>query len=173
MAVFGAPLLSEEERAALEHDYRHGPDRLVRQRSHIVLLATEWDTQVEIAQVVHCSPDAVRDALSLYREGGRSALRRAHSQGTHAAKRTLIWQKALAAAMEAGPEACGVPRPAWTAPLLGSYLTEQTGIVVSERTGRRGLESLGYVCRRPTWSVRAKAEEQPDYLPKRKGSKHS
>jgi transposase len=71
--------------------------------------------------------------------------------------------------MEQGPAACGVPRPSWTAPLLASYLTEQTGIVVSERTVRRGLESLDYVCRRPTWTVRHKAEEQPDYLPKKAG----
>ena len=170
MAVFGAPLLSDEERAVLESDYRHGPDRLVRQRSHIVLLSTELETQIEVARVVHCSPDAVRKTLSLYRLGGRSALRRRRPRAPHAAKRTLAWQKALAEAMEQGPEACGVPRPTWTAPLLASYLTEKTGASVSERTVRRGLESLGYVCRRPTWTVRAKAEEQPDYLPKRKGS---
>jgi transposase len=173
MAIFGAPLLSDEERTALEHQYRHGPDRLVRQRSHIVLLATELETQIEVAQVVHCSPDAVRETLSLYRHGGRSALRRRRPRAPHAAKRTLAWQKALAAAMEQGPEACGVARPAWTAPLLACYLTEKTGVAVSERTVRRGLESLGYVCRRPTWTVRAKAEEQPDYLPKRKGSRRS
>ena len=36
---------------------------------------------------------------------------------------------------------------------------------------RRGLEDLGWVCRRGTWTVRHKAEEYPDYLPKRMGSK--
>jgi transposase len=143
MAVFGAPLLSDEERTALEHEYRRGPDRLVRQRSHIVLLATELETQIEVAQVIHCSPDAVRETLSLYRHGGRSALRRRRPRAPHAAKRTLAWQKALAAAMEQGPEACGVARPAWTAPLLACYLTLKTGVAVSERTVRRGLESLG------------------------------
>jgi len=171
MAVAGAPLLSSEERTALEYDYRYGPDRLVRHRSHIVLLATELETQIEVAQVVHCSPDSVRETLALYRAGGRLALRRRQPQKARAAQRTLTWQKALAEAMTAGPEACGVPRPTWTAPLLASYLAEKTGIAVSERTVRRGLESLGYVCRRPTWTVRHKAEEQPDYLPKRRGSR--
>ena len=102
MAVVGMPVLSSAERAQLEHDYRYGPDRLVSQRSHIVLLATELDTQIEVARVVHCST-----------------------------------------------------------------------ATVSERTVRRGLESLDYVCRRPTWTVRHKAEEQPDYLPKRRGSRPS
>jgi transposase len=169
MAVAGAPCLSREERTALEHDYRYGADRLVRHRSHIVLLATELETQIEIAQVVHCSPDSVRKTLALYRAGGRMALRRRQPQRVRAAQRTLSWQKALADAMAQGPEACGVPRPTWTAPLLADYLAEKTGVTVSERTVRRGLESLGYVCRRPTWTVRQKAEEQPDYLPKRTG----
>jgi transposase len=171
MAVAGAPVLAAAERTMLEQDYRYGSDRLVRHRSHIILLSTELATQIEIAEVVHCSPDTVRKTLAFYRAGGRVALRRRQPQRVRPAQRTLAWQKALAEAMAAGPAACGVPRPTWTAPLLASYLTEKTGIAVSERTVRRGLESLGYVCRRPTWTVRHKAEEQPDYLPKRRGSR--
>jgi hypothetical protein len=40
---------------------------------------------------------------------------------------------------------------------------------VSERTVRRGLDSLGYRLGRPTWCVRHKAEEEPDYHPKKAG----
>jgi hypothetical protein len=40
---------------------------------------------------------------------------------------TLAWQKALAAAMARGPEACGVARPTWAAPLLASYLADERG----------------------------------------------
>jgi transposase len=171
LAVVGAPRLSASERAALDHDYRYDPDPLVRRRSHIVLLAGELDTQTAVARVVRCSPDTVRRTLALYQQGGRSHLRRSPALPWHMAKRTLGWQKALAEALVQGPEACGIARPTWTAPLLAEYLTEQTGIAVSEHTVRRGLASLGYVCRRPVWTVRHKAEEQPDYLPKRKGSK--
>jgi transposase len=163
--------LSAQERAALEHDYRYDPDSLVRRRSHIVLLASELETQSEVARVVRCSPDTVRRTLTLYQQGGRSHLRRSPALGWHAAKRTLLWQKALAEALAQGPEACGVARPTWTAPLLAQHLAAKTGISVSEGTVRRGLDSLGYVCRRPVWTVRLKAEEQPDYLPKRKGPK--
>jgi transposase len=165
--------LSNQERAALDHDYRYDPDPLVRRRSHIVLLASDLATQSEVARVVRCSPDTVRRTLALYRQGGRSQLRRTPALEWHTAKRTLGWQKALAEALEQGPEACGIPRPTWTAPLLAQHLATTTGIEVSEMTVRRGLESLGYVCRRPVWTVRHKAEEQPDYRPKRKGSKRS
>lgn len=171
LAVAGAPSLSAQERAVLDHDYRYDPDSLVRRRSHIVLLAGELETQSEVARVVRCSPDTVRRTLALYRQGGRSALRRSPAREWHAAKRTLCWQKALAETLAQAPEACGVARPTWTAPLLAEQLAAQTGIVVSEATVRRGLASLGYVCRRPIWTVRLKAEEQPDYLPKKKGSK--
>jgi transposase len=163
--------LSAAERAALEHDYRYDPDPLVRRRSHMVLLASDLETQREVARVVRCSPDTVRRTLTLYEQGGRSRLRRTPALEWHTAKRTLAWQKALAVALEQGPEACGVPRPTWTAPLLAQHLAEKTGIAGSEQTVRRGLESRGSVGRRPVWTVRHKAEEQPDYLPKRKGSK--
>ena len=162
--------MSAPERAALDHDYRYNPDPLVRRRSHIVLLAGELETQSEVARVVRCSPDTVRRTLALYEQGGRSQLRRRPALTWHTAKRTLAWQKALAEALAQGPEACGVSRPTWTAPLLAEYLAAQTGIRVDEATVRRGLDSLGYVCRRPVWTVRHKAEEQADYLPKRKGS---
>jgi transposase len=139
-----------------------------------VLLAYSLPNQVEIAQAVRCSLDTVQRALALYRKGGRSAFRtRPRTRTDPVRKRTLVWQKALARAMQAGSATCGVARPTWTARLLAAYLKEQTGIAVGERTVRRGLKSLGYVCRRPTWTVRHKAEEQPDYGPKGQGSKRS
>jgi transposase len=166
------PPVTAEQLAALEHDYRYGSDRLVRQRSQIVLLAYELDTRKEIARVMRCSEATVGRALARYLDGGRSALRRRPLK-SHVASRTLAWQKALAQAMEAGPEACGVSRPTWTAPLLAEHLQRQTGVAVGERTVRRGLASLGCRLGRPTWSVRHVAEEQADYHPKGKGSKRS
>lgn len=163
--------MTAAEQAALEHDYRYDPDPLVRRRSHILLLATELQTQGEVARVVRCSTDTVRRTLSLYQQGGRSHLRRPPALGWHAAKRTLVWQKELAQALAQGTAACGVARPTWTVALLGQHLAAKTGVTVSEHTVRQGLESLDYVCRRPTWTVRHKAEEKPDYLPKKRGSK--
>lgn len=169
----GMPPATAAEIAALEHDYRYGKSRLVRQRSQIALLGYELESQEEIARVVRCSRHTVLRALELYRQGGRAALRRRLPTRRSGQRVTLAWQKALAEAMRLGPQACGLPRPTWTAPLLASYLAEKTGIAVGERTVRRNLALLEYVCRRPTWTVRHKAEEQPDYLPKRRGSRRS
>jgi transposase len=167
------PSLTPAEQAALEHDYRHGKTRLIRQRSHIVLLAYELHNQTAIAHVVRCSRATVNRTLQRYRAGGRGALPRPDTRRSEALWKQPLWRARLDRAMEAGPRACGVPRPTWTAPLLARYLTEQTGFATGERTVRRGLADLGWVCRRGTWTVRHKAEEQPDYLPKKMGSRPS
>jgi transposase len=171
MTVRGMPSLSTSDRAALEHDYRGAATRLIRQRSHIILLAYELPHQTAVAQAVRCSRSTVNRTLQLYRQGGRSALKRRPLPTPNWARNTPSFRRHLAEAMEQGPRACGVLRPTWTAPLLAQYLADQTGQTVSERTVRRGLAALDYVCRRGTWTVRHKAEAQPDYLPKRKGSK--
>src|SRR5207248_1886582 len=146
------PPVTAEQLAALEHDYRFGSDRRRPEGTRasgagalwaIVLLAYELDPRRQIARVVRCSATTVRRTLSLWAHGGRSALVRRPSLA-HVARRTLAWQKELARAMDAGPEACGVPRPAWSAPLLARHLAQVTGVEVSERTVRRGLASLGY-----------------------------
>ena len=173
MAVRGMPAVDAGEVAALERGYRWAAKRLVRQRSQIVLLAYALARQDEIARAVRCSPDTVERTLARYRAGGRTALWPRLRPAPASAKVTLGWQRALADAMARGPEACGVSRPTWTAPLLAAHLAERTGVAVGERVVRRGLALLGYVCRRPTWTLRHKAEEDPAYLPKRPGSRHS
>jgi transposase len=167
------PAPSAAELAALEHDYRFGETRLIRQHSHIVLLAYDLDSQDAIARAVRCSRATVNRTLQRFRASGRAGLRRPARAAPRALWKNPAWRQALAQAMEQGPEACGVSRPTWTAPLLATYLGRITGLPVGERTVRRGLDALDYVCRRPTWTVRHKAEEQPDYVPKARGSKRS
>jgi transposase len=167
------PPLTAAEQAALEHDYWYGRTRLLRQRSHLVLLAYELDNQTAVGRAVRCSRATVNRTLQRYRQGGRAALPRPDTRRRAALWKQPLWRARLIRAREAGPRACGVPRPTWTAPLLARYLTEQTGFATSERTVRRGLADRGWVCRRGTWTVHHKAEEQPDYAPKRRGSKRS
>src|SRR5260370_9236980 len=118
--------LSAAGEAALEHTYRSGRTRLLRQRSHIVLLAYELANQTAIAQVVHCSRATVNRTLQRYRRGGRAALPRPDARRTAALWKQPLWRARLTRAMEAGPPACAVPRPTWTPPLLARSLTGQT-----------------------------------------------
>lgn len=173
MALYGFAPLAPEVRTQLEHLWRHGKTPLHRRRCQIVLLAAEMDTQQEIARAARCSLDTVQRTLSLYREGGCDGLSPRPQGARPHRKRTEEWLKELRYALEHSPESCGLPRPTWTAGLLAIYLEQKTGTPVNEHTVRRGIQSLGYVCRRPTWTVRHKAEAQPNYIPKRQGSRHS
>jgi transposase len=169
MPVWGLPPLDPSVQAALEREYRTITDRQLRQSSHIVLLAYQLDTQAQVAQVVHCSAQTVWRVLTRFREGGTAALARRPSRQSYQKSVTPAWKAALAQAMERGPEACGVPRPTWTAPLLADYLAEHTGVRVSERSVRRSLAQGGYRLGRPTSTMQPKAEAQPDYHPKVRG----
>lgn len=173
MALRGMATLDPETLAQLEHDYRYGATRLLRQRSHIILLAATLNTQAEVAAVVRVHRRTVARTLDRFRAGGLAALPRPHPERPPRQRVDAPWQELLLQAMEQGPEACGVPRPTWTAPLLAQYLAERTGLTMSERTVRRYLKQHDYRLGRPTYTVRHKAEEQPDYAPKRPGSKRS
>jgi len=173
MALRGMPALDPETLTKLEHDYRYGATRILRQRSHIILLATTLGTQAEIAEVLRVHRRTVARTLDRFREGGLSALPRPRPEQPPSLRVDATWQALLVQAMEQGPEACGVPRPTWTAPLLAQYLAERTGLRMSERTVRRYLQQHDYRLGRPTLTVRHKAEEQSDYVPKRRGSKRS
>ena len=62
------------------------------------------------------------------------------------------------------PHDVRVPSANWTTGLLADYLAKETGIAVDPETVRQRLHRLDYVCKRPTWTVAHKAQEQEGYL---------
>ncbi|OLC62064.1 MAG: hypothetical protein AUH89_01830 [Ktedonobacter sp. 13_1_40CM_4_52_4] len=48
--------------------------------------------------------------------------------------------------------------------MLAEYLGTQTGIQVTEEMVHVYLHAHGYVCKRPTWTLRRKAGEKADYV---------
>jgi Winged helix-turn helix len=111
MALRGMDPLDPQTLARLEHDYRYGATRLLRQRSQIILLATTLNTQAEIAQAVRVHRRTVARTLDRFREGGLAALPRPRPDRHPSQRVDAAWQALLLQAMAQGPEACGVPRP--------------------------------------------------------------
>ena len=66
--------------------------------------------------------------------------------------------------IELDPHAVGQDTANWTTERLAEYLGQQTGIQVTEETVRVYLHADGYVCKRPIWTLRHKAEEKADYV---------
>jgi len=56
-----------------------------------------------------------------------------------------------------------VPSAVWTTRLLADYLAGATGHRAAIDTVRGWLHRLGFVCKRPGWSLKRKSEEQPGW----------
>src|ERR687886_348769 len=62
------------------------------------------------------------------------------------------------------PHRVGVRRANWTTHLLATYLAAQPQVGVTAETVRLYLRAAGGVCKRPTWTLKRKAEAQPGYV---------
>ena len=161
--VLSFPTMRPSAEAAVRERYESAADAETRTRYQMVLLAQQGWSATAIAPVVVRSHDTVSRVLRQYRAGGLDAVPHRPRPG-RAATVTPAWQAELVRVMELGPHDVGVPSANWTTGLLAAYLAEQTGIAVDQETVRQRLHRLGYVCKRPTWTVEHKAQEQAGYL---------
>jgi transposase len=77
---------------------------------------------------------------------------------------TPAWLAELQRVIGLDPHAVGVDSAVWTTRLLAEYLTEATGHRTGIETVREHLHRAGYVCKRPTWSLKRKASEQAGWV---------
>jgi transposase len=134
-----------------------------RLRYQIVLLAHQGRAVAEIATIVFRSRDTVERVLNRFLQGGIAALPPRQAPG-RAPTVTPEWKAALLRVIDLDPHTVGVPSANWTTSLLATYLATKTHITVSAETVRLYLRAAGYVCKRPTWTLKRKAEEQPGYV---------
>lgn len=162
-APFTLPPVDEPLQAELRQRYRETRDAETRTRYQMLLLALDGRTSTHIARLVCRSQDTVVRVLKRFLQGGLEAVPRRTAPGR---PRTITpaWEEELLRVIELDPHEVGVVSANWTTQLLADYLAEKTGIVVTEETVRLCLHAHGYVCKRPTWTLRRKAEEHPHYV---------
>ena len=163
-----APLRLEADEvahAAVARQFETTRDADERLRCQMVLLALDGHTASVIAPLVRRSSATVRRVLHRFRQEGRHGPAPRRSPG-----RPLVvtpdWQAELRRVIALSPRAVGVPSAIWTTGLLAAYLAEATGQRVGLETVRDHLHRAGYVCKRPTWTLKRKAEEQADWAGK-------
>lgn len=162
-APFTLPSVDNATRLELRHRYKETRDAETRTRYQMLLLALDGQTSTHIARLVCRSQDTVVRVLKRFVQGGLEAIPRRTAPGR---QRTITpaWEEELLRVIELDPHEVGVESANWTTQLLADYLGKQTGITVTEETVRIYLHAHGYVCKRPTWTLRRKAEEQPAYV---------
>jgi len=159
------PPLDAQLQANLHQRYKETTDAETRTRYQMIVLAHQGHRVPQIARFVLRSEDTVARVLKRFGAGGLDAIPRRTSPGR---ERTVTgaWEAELVRVIELDPHEVGQETANWTTELLAEYLGQQTGITVTHETVRVYLHAHGYVCKRPTWTLRRKAEEKADYVGK-------
>jgi transposase len=157
------PRLDDTVLAQLRQHYDASTDANLRLRYQMVLLASQGRSVSEIASIVLRSHDTVTRVLNRFCNEGSTAIPRRKAPGG-APTVTIDWTSELLRVIELDPHTVGVSSANWTTGLLATYLADKTGVTVSAETVRIALHRHGYVCKRPTWTLKRKAEEQDGYV---------
>jgi transposase len=157
------PPLDDPTLADLRARYDVTTDADLRLRYQMVLLAQQGRSVAEIAQITYRSRDTVERVLTRFRDAGLDAVPRRFAPGSPPTI-TPAWTAELLRVIELDPHAVGVDSATWTTGLLATYLAQHTGIAVSAETVRVALHANDYGCKRPTWTLKRKAEAQPGYV---------
>ena len=154
--------LSEEARAEVVRCYEEASDAETRTRYQMVVLATAGWTAPQIAPIVRRSVDTVHRVLRRYQAEGVTGVPHRQRPG-RTSPIPAHWEAALLAAIDQDPHAVGVHSANWSTERLADYLAVQTGYRVGIETVRKRLHRADYVCKRPTWTLARKAEDQPEW----------
>jgi transposase len=157
------PPLSDSQVTTLRQLYDTTTNANLRLRYQMVLLAHQGRSVAEIAAIVFRSRDTVERVLKRFLQGGIAAIPRRKAPGM-APTVTPEWKAALLRVIDLYPHTVGIRSANWTTGFLATYLAATTGITVTAETVRLYLHAADYVCKRPTWTLTRKAEEQPGYV---------
>src|SRR6266516_6249593 len=157
------PRLDPATLTELRHRYEDTPNVESRTRYQMILLAQQDYKVPQIARIVLRSEDTVARVLKRFLAAGLDAVPRRTPPGRER-RVTAAWESALLRVIEVDPHEVGVSSANWSTELLAEYLGQRTGIKVTEETVRVYLHANGYVCKRPTCTLRRKAAEQAGYV---------
>ena len=157
------PPLSNTQVTELRQLYDTTTNAKLRLRYQIVLLSHQGRSVAEIAAIVFRSRDTVERVLKRFLHGGIAAMPPRKAPG-RAPTVTPEWKAELLRVIDLDPHTVGVHSANWTTGLLAMYLAATTRIAVTAETVRLYLRAAGCVCKRPTWTLKRKAEEPPGYV---------
>lgn len=141
----------------------------LRRRVQIVLLAQAGYPVFEIARITRQSGWTVRRWLHRFADEGCAGLGEAPRSGRPPAITTGI-ESFLHDAVAKSPRDFGYARPGWTTALLARLVRRQFRRSVTAECVRQHLAQVDGVCRRPTWTVKYRAQAEPGYAQKKAGS---
>ena len=161
-----APLrlrLDQGTREAVAARYEQAGSAIERTNCQMVLLADEGRSITELAWLVRRGREQVRKVLHRFGAEGLAGLAPRKRTG-RPREVTPAWLAELERVIELDPHTVGVDSAVWTTRLLADYLARVTGHRAGIEAVRVHLHRLGYVCKRPTWSLKRKSTEQAGWV---------
>ncbi len=154
------------QKVRLQQMYQETDCPRTRIRVQMVLLSVEEYSVSKIAGITRQSDDTVRRWLHRFREQGSRGLLEEIRSG-RPANITPAIENYLLTCLKQSPRKFGISRPTWTTATLAEAVEKKFKIEVSDECVRQHLQRLEIVCRRPTWTVKYLAEQQPVYAQKK------
>ncbi len=154
------------QRTCLHQLLRQSRCPRTRLRAQMVLLSSQGYLVEEIAQITHHSDDTVRRWLHRFQSHGCAGLHEEPRSGRPPTITQAV-EQLLRQWAQLSPRECGIHRPTWTMAKLAQFVERRVGVRVTPECLRRHLHRLDFVCRRPTWTVKHLARQQPGYAQKK------
>ena len=162
--------ISSDEKSELASLYRQSKDVRIRERTLIILLASEQGlTAPEISKIVRRNDQTVRSWIRRFNAEGIQGLYDKPRPGGPA-RVTEAYRERLLVVVRQRPRGLGQPYSLWTLQRLADFMAEETGIRVSKVTVRRVLADHDIVMSRPQHKV---SSPDPEYAVKKRRSKSS
>ena len=155
--------LDQKTREAVAEQYEQTRNAVERTNCQVVLLADEGRSITEISWLVRRGREQVRTILRRFQSEGVSGLLPRPRTG-RPLEVTSDWLAEVQRVIELDPHTVGVDSAVWTTRLLAAYLERATGHRAGIEAVRVHLHRLGYVCKRPTWSLKRKSTEQAGWV---------
>lgn len=159
--------LTPKQREPLRRAERSHPSPRVRWRARLVLACAKAPSLLQVAQAFDCSWRTVQAAVRRYQTGGLAALADAPRSGRPPKVKSALRHQ-LAQALEAQPQAVGLPGYRWTAQRIRRYLARHQARV-SLTTAWRELGRCQQVRKRGKHYT---PSPDPDY-PQKKGDSNA
>jgi transposase len=147
--------------------YDHPDSPRTRTRVQMVLLSHDGYQIDEIAQITQQRDETVRRWLQRFLQEGCPGLREAPHSGRPPEITPTIEVFLRECIERRSPHDCGFVRATWTSAQLAQAIPQQFQRRVTPECIRQHLVQVEVVCRRPTWTVKPIAKQQPGYAPKK------
>jgi transposase len=159
--------VTPKQRERLQRLYEQAGSPRSRTRVQLVLLSHAGYDVAAIAAITQQSDETVRRWLHRFAADGCDGLRELPHPG-RPPDITLVIRTFIHECIDQhSPHEFGFVRATWTTTLLAQVVARRYRIRVTDECIRQHLGQLDIVCRRPTWTVKHLARQQPGYAQKK------